>query len=79
LRFRLPIGAPEALGCGQIPSSRIRRVAAGFEISRKFESDHGVACFGKEIGELPCGIFTRACASYTRCDLFPISHTSNGF
>ncbi len=79
LRFRFPVRPPKTLRRRQIPSPRISSVATRFKIAGQLERHHGVACFSEKIGELTRRIFARACAANARGNLFPVSHTVNGF
>jgi hypothetical protein len=58
----------------QIPFARIGGIPTGLEIASEFKSHHPIACFGKEVGELPGGIFAGASSPDARGNLLPISH-----
>jgi len=79
LRFGLPIRAAEALGRRYVPLAGILGVANGFEITREFKGDHGVAGFLKKRRELSGRIFAGSCPSDACGDLLPVGHTVMAF
>jgi len=72
--FGPPFAATKFRGGGEIPLERLREVFGDFEMTPKFERNHGVTGFLVEQRELSGRVSAAARAANTCRDLFPIRH-----